>query len=75
MRELIPYGVLQIRYDVSFNRYTLIDTNYACDIGALVLSAGPGWTFRPVTSFLDWNDLQTIADLVADLNQELADGG
>lgn len=72
--ERIVYGSLLIQYNVGNNSYYIIDMNYACSIGTLNLSEGPGWVFRPVTTFLDWSDLQTIADLVADLNQELSDG-
>lgn len=64
---------LRIRYNVGSNRYFLVDMNYASSIGALSLEEGPGWVLHVWTSFLDWGQLQTVADLVSALNEELSD--
>jgi hypothetical protein len=70
--DKFEYDGLLVTYDVELNCYYLTDMNYMCPIGRLRLDEGPGWVLAIQTTFLDGHEMQTIANMIAALNEDIA---
>lgn len=56
-----------IRFEQVKDTWQVLDYNYGCELGTIVLEGGPGWIFKPVADFLDAGQLRSLAKFVESL--------
>lgn len=56
-----------IHFDQVKDTWQVLDFNYGMELGVIVLEAGPGWVFKPATTFLDVGHLKALYDFINNL--------
>lgn len=56
-----------VRFEQVKDTWQVLDYDYGMEVGTIVLEEGPGWTFKPASSFLDLSHLEKLAKFIRNL--------
>lgn len=55
-----------IRFEQVKDTWQVLDYNYGMELGIVSFEEGPGWVFKPISTFLDMNHLIVLANFMAE---------